>query len=41
MNGMRAEQLRFDKEACARLGVELVSRPVSTTRRGIGLCSVK
>ena len=29
-----AEQLRFDKEACARLGVELVSRPVSTTRRG-------
>ena len=29
-----AEPLRFDKTACARLGVELVSRPVSAVRDG-------
>ena len=29
-----AEPLRFDKAACAELGVELVSRPVSTVRDG-------
>ena len=31
----RAEPLRFDKAACAALGVELVSRPVSTVRDGL------
>ena len=30
-----AEPLRFDKAACAALGVELVSRPVSTVRDGL------
>ena len=30
-----AEPLRFDKVACAQLGVELVSRPVSTVRDGL------
>ena len=30
-----AEPLRFDKAACAQLGVELVSRPVSTVRDGL------
>ncbi len=30
-----AEPLRFDKTACAELGVELVSRPVSTVRDGL------
>ena len=29
-----AEPLRFDKNACTELGVELVSRPVSTVRDG-------
>ena len=29
-----AEPLRFDKAACAEMGVELVSRPVSTVRDG-------
>ena len=30
-----AEPLRYDKAACAELGVELVSRPVSTVRDGL------
>lgn len=30
-----AEPLQFDKAACAALGVELVSRPVSTVRDGL------
>ena len=29
-----AEPVRYDKNACAQLGVELVSRPVSTVRNG-------
>ena len=29
-----AEPLRFDKAACAQLGVELISRPVSVVRDG-------
>lgn len=29
-----AEPLRYDKSACAELGVELISRPVSTVRNG-------
>ncbi len=29
-----AEPLRFDKAACAQLGVELISRPVSVVREG-------
>jgi len=29
-----AEPLRFDKEECAKLGVELVSRPVSAVKNG-------
>ena len=29
-----AEPLRFDKTACAAIGVELISRPVSMVREG-------